>query len=93
MLLEAWKEFEESTGDKEALLQVAKKFPRRIIKKRAVYGPDGQETGSEEYFDLVFPGEDAPALGKLFEKARMWKKQKDEENNNSQATEPVPVDE
>ena len=53
------------------------KQPKRLKKKRAVVGDDGEDGGWEEYVDYVFPEEQskAPSL-KILEMAQKWKKQK-----------------
>ena len=82
MLLEAWKVFEEnasgaSNEKKELIDAVDKKMPKRVKRKRPMYTEDGEDAGTEEYYDYVFPEEAGakPNL-KLLEAAYAWKKQK-----------------
>ena len=54
-------------------------MPTRLKKKRPLEADDGQAMGWEEYYDYVFPEEQAKAPSlKILEMARMWKKQKTE---------------
>ena len=79
MLLEAWKEFEKKEGGDEASRKVVENLmPRRVKKRRKVTGEDGSDQGWEEYFDYIFPEDEAakPNL-KLLAMAKMWKKQKE----------------
>jgi crooked neck len=78
MLLEAWKEFEKKEGDDVSRKSVENLMPRRVKKRRKVTGEDGSDQGWEEYFDYIFPEDEAakPNL-KLLAMAKMWKKQKE----------------
>ena len=77
LLLESWRELEAEGGDADRLAAVEAKQPKRLKKKRAVVGDDGEDGGWEEYVDYVFPEEQskAPSL-KILEMAQKWKKQK-----------------
>lgn len=81
MLVESWKEWEESVGSEEHITEVMKKVPKRIIKKRQIITEDGRDAGFEEYYDYIFPGEQTAVASnlKLLERAHMWKKQKSDE--------------
>lgn len=59
-------------------LQVHQLLPRRVKKRRKVQGEDGSDQGWEEYFDYIFPEDEAakPNL-KLLAMTKMWKKNKD----------------
>merc|ERR1711915_889646 len=78
MLLEAWSDFESEEGDEKSQAQVADLMPRRVKKRRKIETEDGSDQGWEEYFDYIFPEDEAakPNL-KLLAMAKMWKKQKD----------------
>merc|ERR1711915_282480 len=78
MLLEAWRDFESSEGTEATQKQVADLMPRRVKKRRKVETDDGSDQGWEEYFDYIFPEDEAakPNL-KLLAMAKMWKKNKD----------------
>ena len=80
MLLEAWREFEKEGGDDETKKVVDDLMPRRIKKRRKIQSEDGTDQGWEEYFDYIFPEDEAakPNL-KLLAMAKMWKKQKEAE--------------
>ena len=55
-------------------------MPTRLKKKRPLESEDGQAMGWEEYYDYVFPEEQAKAPSlKILEMAHKWKKQKTEE--------------
>ena len=74
--------------------QVHQLLPRRVKKRRKVQGEDGSDQGWEEYFDYIFPEDEAakPNL-KLLAMAKMWKKNKDvggdaeEEEKDEETTE------
>ena len=59
-------------------MQVHQLLPRRVKKRRKVQTEDGSDQGWEEYFDYIFPEDEAakPNL-KLLAMAKMWKKQKE----------------
>merc|ERR1712181_211818 len=78
MLLEAWRDFEREDGDEKSQAEVHQLLPRRVKKRRKVQGEDGSDQGWEEYFDYIFPEDEAakPNL-KLLAMATMWKKNKD----------------
>ena len=80
MLLEAWREFEKEEGDEKTRKVVQDLLPRRIKKRRKIQSEDGMDQGWEEYFDYIFPEDEAakPNL-KLLAMAKMWKKQKETE--------------
>lgn len=80
LLLEAWKEFEREQGDDTSRKVVEDLMPRRIKKRRKIQSEDGTDQGWEEYFDYIFPEDEAakPNL-KLLAMAKMWKKQKEAE--------------
>merc|ERR1711892_1588126 len=78
MLLEAWRDFESEDGTEKSQAQVAELMPRRVKKRRKIEAEDGSDQGWEEYFDYIFPEDEAakPNL-KLLATAKMWKKKKD----------------
>ena len=78
MLLEAWADFESEEGDEKSQAQVGDLMPRRVKKRRKIETDDGSDQGWEEYFDYIFPEDEAakPNL-KLLAMAKMWKKQKE----------------
>merc|ERR1712083_1271165 len=78
MLLEAWRDFEREEGTEKSQAQVAELMPRRVKKRRKVQTEDGSDQGWEEYFDYIFPEDEAakPNL-KLLAMAKMWKKNKE----------------
>merc|ERR1712240_694934 len=80
MLLEAWRDFEREEGTEKSQSQVADLMPRRVKKRRKIETEDGSDQGWEEYFDYIFPEDEAakPNL-KLLAMAKMWKKKKDVE--------------
>ncbi|KAL4401360.1 NineTeen Complex (NTC) component [Malassezia pachydermatis] len=74
VLLEAWKAFEMEHGDEARVEHVQSKMPRVVKKRREIPGGDG---AMEEYYDMVFPDEEAqnkPAL-KLLQMAHAWRAQ------------------
>lgn len=85
MLLEAWKQFEKEqymdTNDEQPLRTVEKLMPRRVKKRRKIQSEDGSDQGWEEYFEYIFPEDEAdkPNL-KLLAMAKMWKKNKEQDS-------------
>ncbi|KAE8747014.1 hypothetical protein FOCC_FOCC006269 [Frankliniella occidentalis] len=79
LLLEAWRNFEETHGDDISLEKVKQKMPRRIKRRQRVQAEDGTEEGWEEFFDYIFPEDESakPNL-KLLANAKMWKKKMQE---------------
>lgn len=81
MLLEAWKEFETEHGNDTSQERIKKKMPRRVKKRRKVQTDDGSDAGWEEYYDYIFPDDEASMPNfKLLQMARLWKKQKEAQN-------------
>lgn len=85
MLLETWRDYEDENGDERSRKNVADLMPRRIKKRRKIQTEDGTDAGWEEYFDYIFPEDEAakPNL-KLLAMAKMWKKNKDVEPEQSE---------
>merc|ERR1712112_27067 len=83
---EAWRDFEREDGDEKSQAEVHQLMPRRVKKRRKIETDDGSDQGWEEYFDYIFPEDEAakPNL-KLLAMAKMWKKNKD--------VEPAPAEE
>merc|ERR1711872_1176538 len=75
---EAWRDFEREDGDEKSQAEVQQLLPRRVKKRRKVQTEDGSDQGWEEYFDYIFPEDEAakPNL-KLLAMDKMWKKNKD----------------
>ena len=68
---------EEEEGDSSRIEAVKKRMPTRLKKKRPVETEDGAPAGWEEYYDYIFPEEQAKAPSlKILEMAHKWKKQK-----------------
>lgn len=78
ILLEAWLEAEKKIGDINAIHKVENMMPRRVKKRRQIQTEDGMDAGWEEYYDYIFP-QDQAAKGsfKLLEAAARWKKQRE----------------
>ena len=76
MLLEHWLKLERDNGEAKDIESIEKRQPKRVKKRRAVPGEDGQDA-YEEYMDYVFP-DDKPEQQnlKILEMAHMWKKRK-----------------
>ncbi|KDR21387.1 Protein crooked neck [Zootermopsis nevadensis] len=85
LLLEAWRDFETQNGDDESLENVMRRMPRRVRKRQKVQADDGSEEGWEEFFDYIFPEDEAtkPNL-KLLEMAKAWKKQQQKVQEESE---------
>ncbi|KJH49639.1 HAT repeat protein [Dictyocaulus viviparus] len=86
MLLEAWLESEKKIGDINAIHKVEEMMPRRVKKRRQIQTDDGVDAGWEEYYDYIFP-QDQAAKGsfKLLEAAARWKKQREQMAKEAQA--------
>lgn len=79
MVLEAWKEFEDEYGDESSQEKIKKKMPRRVKKRRKVQTDDGSDAGWEEYYDYIFPDDEANMPNfKLLQMARLWKKNQEQ---------------
>uniref|UniRef100_A0A7S3ER36 Suppressor of forked domain-containing protein n=1 Tax=Haptolina ericina TaxID=156174 RepID=A0A7S3ER36_9EUKA len=77
MMLESWQGMESEIGDADRIDAVKKRMPIRLKKKRPLQSDDGQDLGWEEYYDYVYPEEQAKAPSlKILEMAHKWKKQK-----------------
>ncbi|KAG8224262.1 hypothetical protein J437_LFUL001642 [Ladona fulva] len=78
LLLEAWRDFEARLGDEDSQNRVKQLMPRRIKRRQRVRAEDGSEVGWEEFFDYIFPEDEAvkPNL-KLLAMAKAWKKEKE----------------
>merc|ERR1712098_422841 len=94
MLLEAWSDFESEEGDEKSQAQVGDLMPRRVKKRRKIETEDGSDQGWEEYFDYIFPEDEAakPNL-KLLAMAKMWKKQKETVEDDASAAPATETDE
>ena len=53
MLVESWRDFEESFGDEAEQAVPTKLLPRRVKRKRAIETESGDAAGWEEYYDHV----------------------------------------
>ncbi|KHJ86205.1 HAT repeat protein [Oesophagostomum dentatum] len=86
MLLEAWLEAEKKIGDINAIHKVEGMMPRRVKKRRQIQTEDGVDAGWEEYYDYIFP-QDQAAKGsfKLLEAAARWKQQREQMAKETQA--------
>ncbi|CAH1261589.1 CRNKL1 [Branchiostoma lanceolatum] len=88
MLLEAWRDIEEEAGSAESLDKVNKLMPKRVKKRRKVQTEDGMDAGWEEYYDYIFPEDEAnqPNL-KLLAMAKRWKEQKEKVEDDDEEEE------
>mmetsp|Transcript_40975 Transcript_40975/g.68070 ORF Transcript_40975/g.68070 Transcript_40975/m.68070 type:complete len:692 (-) Transcript_40975:211-2286(-) len=77
LILEHWKELEQQTGEQARIARVVARMPKRVKRKRAVVGDDGEAAGWEEFYDFIFPEDEAKAPNlKILDMAHKWKKQK-----------------
>jgi crooked neck len=76
MILEAWKEFEDSLDEKDlkTINHINSLMPKKVNKRRKIYSEDGSDAGWEEIVDYLFPDDESaqPNL-KLLEMAKKWK--------------------
>lgn len=74
LLVQSWKQFEEQAADEKGLARVNALLPKRIKKRRPIKTDDGTAAGWEEYYDYIFPDEQAalPNL-RILQKAHQWK--------------------
>jgi len=80
MILEQWLEFEKKINDEVNLRYVKSQMPRRVKKRRQLTTDTGADAGWEEYWDYIFPEEEAAKPNiKLLEMAKKWKQTKEEE--------------
>ncbi|XP_013390405.1 crooked neck-like protein 1 isoform X2 [Lingula anatina] len=91
MLLEAWREYEHEHGTEESLAEVEKQMPKKVKKRKKVQTEDGSDAGWEEYFDYIFPDDEAaqPNL-KLLAMAKMWKQKQLEQDSTTEEEEATP---
>ncbi|KRZ52073.1 Crooked neck-like protein 1 [Trichinella nativa] len=76
LLLQTWREFEKEHGDADSLNAVESQMPKRVKKRRKAFAENGTEIGWEEYYDYIFPADEAGTANlKLLALAKMWKKQ------------------
>lgn len=78
MLLEAWKAFESEVGTEDSLAEVNNLMPNKVKRRRKVVTDDGVDAGWEEYYDYIFPEDEAnkPNL-KLLQMAKLWKQRQE----------------
>mmetsp|Transcript_13633 Transcript_13633/g.41472 ORF Transcript_13633/g.41472 Transcript_13633/m.41472 type:complete len:576 (+) Transcript_13633:416-2143(+) len=83
LVLEAWRDALAASGaGEDELNKVEEMMPKRLKKKRQIYGEDAEPAGWEEYYDYIFPEEEAKAPSlKILEMAQQWKKRKLEAGN------------
>uniref|UniRef100_A0AC35UCE2 TPR_REGION domain-containing protein n=1 Tax=Rhabditophanes sp. KR3021 TaxID=114890 RepID=A0AC35UCE2_9BILA len=75
-LFELWKSFEKKHGTDESRAKIQALAPRKVRKRRQIQTADGIDGGWEEFYEYVFPQDQATKGGlKLFEAAKRWKKQ------------------
>jgi crooked neck len=75
MLLEAWRDFELQYGDDSSRHAVNNLLPKRVKKRRRIQTQDGSDAGWEEFFDYIFPEDEASKHNlKLVAMAKAWKK-------------------
>ncbi|XP_072032048.1 crooked neck-like protein 1 [Amphiura filiformis] len=88
MLLEAWKDFENECGDESTLAKVQEQMPKKVKKRRKIQTEDGSDAGWEEYYDYIFPTDEAnqPNL-KLLAMAKMWKQKREDDNSDEEEEE------
>ncbi|XP_075225351.1 pre-mRNA splicing factor crn [Lycorma delicatula] len=88
MLLEAWRELEMKYGDSTTVQRVENKMPRRVKRRQRIVGQDGTDEGWEEFFDYIFPEDEAakPNL-KLLASAKAWKKKQEVAKDDSEQSE------
>lgn len=76
VILEAWRDFEAEYGDESQIGHVNKLMPKKVKKRRKLQTEDGGDAGWEEYFDYIYPDDEAAAPNlKLLEMAKKWKQQ------------------
>ncbi|XP_064601613.1 crooked neck-like protein 1 [Liolophura sinensis] len=85
MLLEAWVEFEQEVGDLKCIQTVQKLMPQKVKKRRKIQTEDGTDAGWEEYYDYIFPDEEAaqPNL-KLLAMAKKWKEKQEQSSDEEE---------
>lgn len=89
LLLEQWKQFEQLHGTEEEQKFVEKMIPKRVKKRRQIIAVDGTDAGWEEYFDFIFPQDQASKINfKLLEAARVWREKQALALQESAETEP-----
>ena len=59
LLLESWLQFEQKHGAAADIKAIQGKMPKKVKKKREITREDGTNEGWEEYFDYIYPDEQA----------------------------------
>jgi crooked neck len=73
-MLVHWRDFEAQYGDDTSLQQVVARLGRKERRVRPVLDARGEQVGSEEYFEWVFPDDHKPPPAlKMLEIAQRWK--------------------
>lgn len=102
LLLESWRDFELTHGDQMSQEQLRRKMPKKVKKRRKITTEEGLSGGWEEYFDYVFPADQASEMPhlKLLASAHRWKQQKEQlgahfntasKSDDSLVPDPTPV--
>lgn len=80
MLLESWHEFENDFGTLKSREEVERQMPKKVKKRRKIQTEDGTDAGWEEYYDYIFPSDEAaqPHL-RFLEMAKKWKQKQNDE--------------
>jgi crooked neck len=73
-LVDAWQTFERENGDANSIKEVQSKLPRKVTKRVKLVSETGDEIGTDDVTEFIFPDEESakPNL-KLLEAARKWK--------------------
>lgn len=78
MLLESWRDIEKAHGDEVSVRKVQELFPKKVKKQRPIkvkVGDIEEDAGLEEYFDYIFPDDDAEKKKvTVLQKAAEWKR-------------------
>ncbi len=82
MILENLFKLEEAFGTEESQQEAKSKMPKRVKKRRKMMQSEeniseaqDEETGWEEFYELVFPEENKASKMKILEIAERWKKE------------------
>lgn len=62
LMLESWMDFEKSKGNDYTISELEKLMPRKVKRRRQITSADGTDAGWEEYWDYIFPQDQASKM-------------------------------
>lgn len=73
-IFDEWLKWEQEVGDAAQIDRLQARMPNRVKKRRQLFSSDGAESGWEEYYEFIFPDDEAAKPNiKLLSMAKKWK--------------------